>query len=129
MRPATFVFGTRSDGLRGVFIAPPGVDADTAPVDQMALYYGALKTQLISKAMLVSSPTTIPLGFTTYTPIIFIHRFQEVDYGGFTLPGFVRPDANFWSPTNIMAHVTADSVTFSNANGRLFYYVLGRRAP
>lgn len=129
MTAAIFVFGTRSDGLRGVFVAPPGKDADSSPVTDMLLYYGAYSTQIMAKGLLTTTPATVPLGFSSYIPSLFIHRIQNVDYGGYALPGFCKPDAHFWSNVNITATATPSSFDVTAASGNLFYYAVSKAAP
>lgn len=84
------VIGRRSNGDKGVFISPSGVDAYTAADSSLILGIGGAIAQLVMQGQVTSS-TTIPLGFS-HEPFVFITAKDDLHLGLVNLDGSVcRP--------------------------------------
>jgi hypothetical protein len=87
--------GARANGDVGLFVAPPGVDANTAPDAALVLNVTSKVSQLLLMGR-TSSPTTVALGLSR-SPFVFLT--SQYDFSaiiGHTLgPGPVRPSPPF----------------------------------
>lgn len=97
------VIGPRANGNVGMFVSPPGVDADTAADSALLLSVTAKVSQLILVGHVSASASGIVLGLSQ-RPFVFIT--SEFNFSGVpghtTGPGPCRP-----SPINAGASSTA----------------------
>jgi len=123
MTDAAFLLGHRAyDSSDGVFIAPPGVDAATAEVDDLLLHIGKTVAQLVLRGYSSSFPDVVALGFTSFTPIILVTSYiaavaRSHSFSGDAIAaGLVRPSGNYWRNVAATALATPSSMTI-NASG------------
>lgn len=97
------VIGHRANGDVGMFVSPPGVDADTAADSALLLSVTAKVSQLILVGHVSGSAAGIVLGLSQ-RPFVFIT--SQFDFAGVpghaTGPGPCRP-----SPMNLVTSSTA----------------------
>lgn len=112
------VLGARANGDVGIFVSPPGVDADTAADASLSLNVTAKVSQLIAIGR-VTTASVVPLALAR-SPFVFI--CSEYDFAaitGHTLgPGPLRP-----SPPNLTGPTPATAVI--NSNGVSMTVTLG----
>lgn len=126
---AAFLLGPRGSE-DGVFIAPPGVDALTAPADQLLLHVTSAIPQIHLRGTATGPfPQVIPhtLGYSPFA-IPNLVSTNLVD-GTF---GYVRPFDNSWgpwtqsllqcNPANVVAYQSGPALAVS-------YFIYNRRAP
>ena len=124
-----FILGPRP-GEFGVFIAPPGVDASTAPADALTLHVTSATAQIAMQGIAEGPfPRVIPhtLG---YAPIIIPNLISTNLADG--LFGYVRPFDNTYAPyTNSYVRSESNQFTFLQSGPLLSinYFVLNRRFP
>lgn len=99
------VLGVRANGDSGVFVAPNGLDAHTAPDSSLLLSIHEKVSSLLLMGY-VSSSGNVALGFGA-KPIVILSSIRTV-VGSLT--GIVRPSPFFY------AAYTAPSSTHSSAN-------------
>lgn len=119
------VCGTRSrDGAVGLFISPPGVDADTAADNALLLNVTSKVSQLILIGRIAGGfPATVPLALGR-SPLVFItSEFNFAGIIGHTLgPGPMRP-----SPVGLAS--SNQSTTQINGNGASMTISSGNNFP
>lgn len=97
------IIGPRANGNVGMFVSPPGVDADTAADGSLLLNVTAKVSQLILAGHVSGSASGIVLGLSQ-RPFVFIT--SQFDFAGVpghtTGPGPCRP-----SPVNLVTSSTA----------------------
>lgn len=127
------VIGRRANGQKGVFIAPPGIDAYTAVDSQLTLGVGTAIPQLVMEGWL-SSSTTLPLGFS-HSPIVLLHSMGTFNYLT-TINGPMRPspmpsinsDGTQWTkiaPSYAQINSNGASVSFSIVQ-RTYYQIYNK---
>lgn len=123
------VIGRRANGDYGIFCSPPGVDAFTAPDDQLNLSASNRTTQLLRLGVLGSSDT-VYLGLSV-RPIVLV--FGTGNQGG-ELPGYptvsgvARPAPLYGSDYNAAADIANDgSSMYVICNARTIYAVYNRQ--
>jgi hypothetical protein len=83
-----FVIGNRG-GEQGVFISPPGVDAETAPAAQLTLSLTTKVSQLLMKGVALAPwPKIVATPSFNVPPIILLTAIATYDSGA---PGYIRP--------------------------------------
>lgn len=107
------VIGKRSqtDPTPGLYVSPPGINAQTADPSQLTLNVSAKVNQLLVQGY-VTANAIIPLGVTR-RPIVFLtSRYNMAsDYGYSHLAGPIRP-----SPyTNTLARSTGSGMVYTPA--------------
>ncbi len=90
------VLGPRANGDVGLFVAPPGVDAMTAPDSSLALNVTSKVSQLILMGR-ASASTLVALGLSR-SPFVFLtSQWDFANVIGHTLgPGPFRPSPPFF---------------------------------
>lgn len=123
------VIGQRANGDFGLFCAPPGVDAFTAPDDQLNLSASNRVTQLLQLGVLGSSGS-VYLGLSV-RPVVLI--FGTGNQGG-ELPGYpgvsgvARPAPLYGSDYGAATDIASDgSSMFVTCNARTIYAVYNRQ--
>jgi len=119
------IIGRRSlsNPIKGIFISPPGVDAETAADDDLTLNISDNVNQLLSLGY-VTSDITLPLGLSR-TPLVFLtSRFDLSPYYGYGfVQGPIRPspyastNAVLVGETVYYVAAPACSTATVNANG------------
>jgi hypothetical protein len=89
------VLGARANGDVGLFVAPPGADAMTAPDSALVLSATSKVSQLVLMGR-VTSAAVVPLGLSR-APFVFVtSQYDFAGIIGHTLgPGPVRPSPPF----------------------------------
>lgn len=136
----TFILGQRSGGERGVFIAPPGVDADTATADELLLHISNFVDQIVIRGSATGAfPVTVPLGLT-YAPAAILFPVGTASFTFFNADGSFnsaagygvsRPMPNYWNSATWSATMGSSSMSV-NASGvvtTVGYIVFNRAAP
>lgn len=129
LRPR-FILGKRGSDF-GVFISPPGVDAQTAALDELSLAISGKALQITMRG--VSTPTfpkTVVHGLG-YKPYIFPNLISTDLVGGF---GYVRPFDNSYPPftlTNITVGTTDFTINQGGTGSALnvYYSLLNKALP
>jgi hypothetical protein len=100
--------GARANGDVGLFIGPPGADANTAPDAALILNVSSKVSQLILMGRAMQS-VTVPLGLK-HSPFVFLtSQFDWANVIGHTLgPGPFRPSPPF------IASATPSTVAINN---------------
>lgn len=90
------VIGQRANGDSGIFVSPPGVDADTAADSALVLNVSAKVSQMILMGRLGAGTYNVPLGLT-HPPYVFVtSQWDWAGVVGHTLgPGPFRPSPPF----------------------------------
>ena len=120
------VIGPRANGDNGIFISPPGVDADTAADAALVLNVTSKVSQLILLGRIAGSGT-IPLGLSR-SPFVFIT--SQWDWSGVightTGPGPFRPSPPpFGAASTATINSNGASMTISSIYSVL-YQVYGQ---
>lgn len=132
MKVAGGIIGLRGTE-HGIFIAPPGIDAETAAAEQLMLHLTAATAQsAIIGVATPAFPRVVPhlLG---YPPIVFPNLISTDIVAGF---GYVRPFDNSWGPwthSNIEVGSSAITINQSYVDAapalNVYYTVFNQRAP
>lgn len=98
------IIGRRSNGSpnKGIFISPPGVDAETAPDASLTLNISEKINQLVMSSFVTFSQT-VPLGLAR-SPFVFLTSRADLsqNYGYGALTGPIRPSP-YGTTTTIQA--------------------------
>lgn len=110
------------DGAVGLFISPPGVDADTAADSALLLNATSKVSQLILLGRLVSFPQTVALGLGRSPLVFLVSQFNFSGVIGHTQgPGPVRPSppglAGQSNQSTAQINGNGVSVSISSGNG------------
>ena len=136
----TFIIGRRgSPSEWGVFIAPPGVDAETASASQLTLNISNKIDQIILRGTAFGSQS-VPLGLTAYAPAVLLFpagtatfTFQNTDGSFFAAAGYgvSRPMPNVANSASYSASISASamSLSMSGVVTTLGYLLWNRPAP
>lgn len=125
-----YVFGPRGPD-HGVFVAPPGVNALTAPLDELILAITTKAVQVTMRGVVAPSfPKTISHGLS-FRPFIFPNLVSTDLVGGF---GYVRPFDNSYPPyTLTSADITTTGFTVNQSGTgsalNVYYAVLNKELP
>lgn len=113
--------GTRPDGASGVFISPPGVNAQTAPVSQLSLAITETVPQIVLRGSALNGQVVpYQLGFR---PIVILTSLLNTGVGF----GFVRPVGNvFESNRSSRVVVTLTGMTISTDFTSVGYQILNQ---
>ena len=122
----------------GVFVAPPGLDAETAAVSQLTLHATSRTAQIVQRGVVSPPfPKIIPHGLS-YTPIAIPNIITSTPLNSDV--GYIRPMDNSNSPWTV-SDIGVDGVnlTFNQAyltglNGgsiprAVNFFVFNQRAP
>ncbi len=92
----------------GLFISPPGVDADTASPDQLLVNLTLAVSQIVMIGIAPVGSNVVPLGFTR-SPYVLLNTFQVLNNVSYSFAGRVRP-----SPFDVEASGATATI---NSNG------------
>lgn len=95
MKVAGGIIGKRG-AENGIFIAPPGVDAETASPEQLLLHLTSSTSQIFMRGVVSAPFPAIVLHSLSYAPIIFPNILSTSLLDGTF--GSVRPFDNSWPP-------------------------------
>lgn len=110
----------------GLFISPPGVDAETAPDNQLTLGISTLIPQMIMLGQTASVSETVPIGVSR-TPLVLITSLQSMkDVFGYDFAtGPLRPSPWDTEANNATATINGNgaSMTITCALAKVRYEV------
>lgn len=92
MATKRIVLGTRANGDEGLFVAPVGIDADTAGDSQLRMSIVSKISQLLMIGRVSAGVSDIPLGLSRSPYVFLTSQYDFSGISGHTLgPGPFRP--------------------------------------
>lgn len=133
-----YILGYRSSGEFGVFISPPGVNADTAPLSQLTLSLSTTAAQIYMQGVCAAPfPRSVIHGLP-FAPVVLPNLISTKLVGGTF--GYVRPFDNSygpWTRSRVKSEINQftveqEYIPWNNQNAPAFdvnYFVYNKPIP